>query len=493
MTPPSHDSTAAERLGTGGFALRRSERAPLVLSRPRLGVGALVLACTALAALSLLWPSTPTYDPWAWLVWGREIVSGHLSTLNGPSWKPLPVAFTAVFSLVGGAAPALWLVVARAGGFMALVMTFRVARRLGGLAAGVSAVLALALVNFFLRSAALGDSEGLLVALVLGALELHLVGRRRDALLASFAGALLRPEVWPFLGLYGLWLAWREPARRPLLLGLGVALPALWFGPELWGSGDALRASARAKQAVPGLPGHAARPIQALLDTAWPIIIAPVRAAAPVALVFALFGRRARSEDRTVLWLGAATVLWLAVVAAMTQAGYSGNLRYLLAPAALVCVLGGVGVGRVLALAGRGRGVGSYARLVLTAGALGTAMVLAGLAPANQLGRDLGPVRAEAKLNSFLPAAIGTVGGREAVLRCGTPVIGPLQVTPLAWYLHARIDDVDYLPHARDVVFIPQNPARDQAGYPPATIYRPFTYRQAGTAGAWRVLTRCGT
>ncbi len=493
MTPPSHDSTAAERLGPGGFALRRSERTSIALSRPRLGVGTLVAACTALAALSLLWPSTPTYDPWAWLIWGREVASGHLSTLNGPSWKPLPVLFTAVFSVAGGAAPALWLVVARAGGFMALVMTFRMARRLGGVAAGVSALVALTLVNFFVRSAALGDSEGLLVALVLGAVELHLVGRRRDALLAGFAGALLRPEVWPFLGLYGLWLAWREPARRPLLLGLGVALPALWFGPELWGSGDALRASARAKQVVPGLPGHTVHPIQALLDTAWPIIIAPVRAAAPVALVFALFGRRTRAEDRTVLWLGAGTVLWLAVVATMTQIGYSGNLRYLLAPAALVCVLGGIGVGRVLGLVGRGHGLGRVARVAVVAGALAVAIVLAALAPANQLWRDAGPVRAEAELNAHLPAAIATVGGREAVLRCGTPVIGPLQVTPLAWRLHARIDDVDYLPHPRDVVFLPQDLRSRDAGYPPATVYRPLTYKQSGAAGPWRVLTRCGT
>ncbi|HYZ71126.1 MAG TPA: hypothetical protein VE528_05655, partial [Thermoleophilaceae bacterium] len=28
------------------------------------------LAAVSLAALSLLLPSTPTYDPWAWIVWG---------------------------------------------------------------------------------------------------------------------------------------------------------------------------------------------------------------------------------------------------------------------------------------------------------------------------------------------------------------------------------------------------------------------------------------
>jgi hypothetical protein len=33
----------------------------------------LIAACLALASLSLLLPSEPSYDPWAWLVWGREL------------------------------------------------------------------------------------------------------------------------------------------------------------------------------------------------------------------------------------------------------------------------------------------------------------------------------------------------------------------------------------------------------------------------------------
>ena len=55
-------------------------------------------------------------------------------------------------------------------------------------------------------TSARGNSEGLLVALCLWALERHLDGRRRDAFLLGFAAGLLRPEVWPFLALYGLWL-----------------------------------------------------------------------------------------------------------------------------------------------------------------------------------------------------------------------------------------------------------------------------------------------
>src|SRR4051794_5767044 len=56
-------------------------------------------ACVALAALSLIAPSQPTYDPWSWILWGREIAHGELSTTFGPSWKPLPVALTTLFSL----------------------------------------------------------------------------------------------------------------------------------------------------------------------------------------------------------------------------------------------------------------------------------------------------------------------------------------------------------------------------------------------------------
>jgi hypothetical protein len=58
--------------------------------------------CLALAAATLLIPSAPTTDPWGWIVWGREIVHLQFSTAIGgaPSWKPLPVLFTAPLSLV---------------------------------------------------------------------------------------------------------------------------------------------------------------------------------------------------------------------------------------------------------------------------------------------------------------------------------------------------------------------------------------------------------
>src|SRR4051812_11936849 len=87
-------------------------------------------AVVALALLSLLVPAAPDYDPWAWLTWGREIVHGHLSTVDGPAFKPLPVAICALLSPLGGAAADAWLVVTRTGALAAVVLGASLAAQL---------------------------------------------------------------------------------------------------------------------------------------------------------------------------------------------------------------------------------------------------------------------------------------------------------------------------------------------------------------------------
>ena len=97
---------------------------------------------------------------------------------------------------------------------LAIAMAYRLGSRLGGRPAGVIAALALLLADGYAQTFWRGNSEGVLVAVCLWAVERHLDGRRTDAFLFGFAAALLRPEVWPFFGLYGLWLGWIEPRRR---------------------------------------------------------------------------------------------------------------------------------------------------------------------------------------------------------------------------------------------------------------------------------------
>ena len=237
---------------------RRSPPAPGERPRPwRL----LVLGCLGSPRSRSCLPAGPTYDPWAWIVWGREITEWDLDTRTGPSWKPLPVLFTTPFALAGDeAAPALWLIVAQSGGLLAFAFTYRLAARLAGWPAGVIAAAGLVLADEFIRNFARGNSEGLLVGICLWAIERHLDGRRRDAFLLGVAAGLLRPELWPFLLLYGLWLMWTEPRTRLLVLGSGALTVVAWLVPEYLGSGDLLRAAARAREPNPDSAAFAAFP-----------------------------------------------------------------------------------------------------------------------------------------------------------------------------------------------------------------------------------------
>ena len=96
------------------------------------------------------------------------------------SWDhvPLAVLFTAPLALAGPAAPSLWLVVVRFAGLAALILAFRLGGRIGGPIAGAIAALALLGSSDWLRYLSAGNVEPLVVALVLGAIELHMRGRR---------------------------------------------------------------------------------------------------------------------------------------------------------------------------------------------------------------------------------------------------------------------------------------------------------------------------
>jgi hypothetical protein len=335
---------------SGTLARPRGHAAAPPARRPT-GIGVVLAGCLALAALSLLGPSAPTYDPWAWLNWGRQISDGGLDTVAGPSWKPLPVAFTAAFSLVDdGAAPSLWLLVARAGGLLGIAMAFRLAHRRAGPAAGAIAAASLILANGFVSSFARGNSEGMLVGLVLWAIERHLDGRPRHAFLLGAAAGLLRPEVWPFLAAYGLWLIHAErregdSGRRAVALcaGAAVVFGLLWFVPEYVGSGSFLRAATRARDAVPGSPGQADRPFFAVFENSTSALIVPVYAGAVAAVGFAAWAWQRGRGGGVELGLAALTAAYMVIVGLLAEAGFTGNLRYVTLPAAVVCVLAGVG------------------------------------------------------------------------------------------------------------------------------------------------------
>jgi hypothetical protein len=405
-----------------------------------------VIGCLAVSALTLLFPSTPTYDPWAWLLWGREIAHLDLVTDGGPSWKPLPILFTVPFSIFGDdAAPYLWVWIARAGGLLACVMSYRLTRRLVGGTAGIAGgiVAALLLLSSFkyIRDAALGNSEALLAGLFLWAFERHLDGRRDHALYLGFAAALLRPEVWPFLGLYGLWLWFRDPELRVRLALLGGLIPLLWFGPEIWGSGEPFRASTRANNPNPGSAAFADHPGLEVARRFGKVTVAPI-VSAVVGLAYAANAYVRRREDQAVLALLGLGLSWLLLVAGMTEAGYAGNQRYLIITTISVCVLAGVGVGRVLrsvgTLAEGFGGGGRRATALVTAACLVAALPLTPLVldKLDNTNETLDDLRYEASLWSELKTLIDRAGGAERLRACDAWFSGPFQTQLVAYELH---------------------------------------------------------
>ena len=429
--------------------------------------------CLAVALLSLVIGGHPTYDPWAWIIWGREIVEGDLDTRSGPSWKPLPMLFTVPFAVAGDeAAPSLWLVIARAGGLLALAMAFRLGRRLAGPVAGAVAVVALVLSEGFVRHALRGFSEGLLVGLVLLGIERHLAGRRGQAFAAGLGAALLRPEVWPFWGLYGVWLAWREPRLRAAVAAGFAVVPLGWFVPEYFGSGDFMRAAERARQPNLDSAAFAERPFLAVMEQSAGIVALPVYAGAVLAILLAL---RRRGEHGLPLACAAGAAALMVAVGLMTEAGFAGNLRYVVLPAALVCLLAGAGW-VALARAAPGRaGTAAVALLALAASA-----PFAGEA-AGAFRDDMSSVRSEWDFESRLTGTIALVGGPARLNACGGVFTGRFQVPSVAWRLHRHLRDVEIFAHPPGWVLAPRG----------SHLSRDPRFEHVRSTAKWIVRRRC--
>jgi hypothetical protein len=415
---------------------------------------AIVGACLAIAALTLLAPHAPGYDPWSWLVWGRELAQGGLDTVDGPAFKPLPVFVDAgLWRLAGDdAAPDLWLMLSRAGALAGAGLAARLAFRLAGRSrvAGLVAGVGVLLTAGYSWHGAVGSGEGAALAFGALAVGLGLDGRHRPALAAGAALALLRPESWILLASYAAWVGRRDEARRLWIAGGAVAVLALWFVPEWVGSGDLLRSGDRARVPNAGAPATADVPA-----------LAALRAGLALPLLPLLLGALAApGRARVPALLG---LVWIAEVALMAQLlGTSGEPRYSLPGAALIAVSGAVGgvvLARRVRRAGRGalhagpavRGArrvrlrgrsdvegasaGWGAGRWLAAAALAVVLVVAaGVRAGGTLG-ELRRAADQAELTAALPVAITAAGGRVRVLACGRPVTGRFRGPAVAWAL----------------------------------------------------------
>lgn len=407
---------------------------------------AVVGLCVVIATASLAIPNAPGYDPWSWLVWGREITRWDLDTRSGPSWKPLPVLFTTLAAPFGSAQPEAWTVVARTAGLLLLVGCYRLASRAAGTAAGlVAAGLVLLTPDLeprFLRTLIEAHDAPMTAALAVWAVERHQAGRPRQVVLLGTLLALSRPEAWPFLGIYGLW-CWRtDRVPRSLLVALALSIPVLWFGGDWLGSGRAVQGAETAQVYYAPLT----RRFSDALSRAGQMVPVPAWAAAGAAVWWA------RRERQTGLLAVAGLALaWTALVVAMAVGlGFAAISRFYLPAAALICVLAGIGVVRTVRAVDAGP-----ARIV----AIG--IVVAASAPF-LVPRVIGVSEVTAKANrraavvEDLDHMIGLLGGPAAVESCGAVAVEHAnQLKPaLAWRLDRPLRGITRFPREGPAVVL---------------------------------------
>jgi hypothetical protein len=392
-------------------------------------------ACLAIAVASLVVPTSIAFDPWAWLTWGREVLHLDLETTGGPSWKPLPVLVTTLLAPLDDLAPAAWLVVARTFGLLALVLAFRLARRLAGTAAGLIAVAGLVLGPDggprFLRLVAEGHSGPAEAALTLWAIESHLDDRPRRVVVLLTALALLRPEAWPFLGLYALWLWRRDPAARTLVVLLLGAVPVLWFGADWWGSGDPLHGAGGAQV----IDDPAGTRLLDSLDHVAKVVVVPLWIG-----VVAALGHARREGERLAPALAVLAGAWMAIVVVMSVGlRYAALSRFLLPAGAVLCVLGGVGLVQLVRRVADGR---RRLALVVVLAVTSAVFVLPRLLGIADIAEEISE---RAAIEADLVDAVDAAGGRGALRACTTVVADPkdLPQAVLAWHLDVPLAEVD--------------------------------------------------
>lgn len=377
-------------------------------------------ACGALAALTLLWSASPTYDPYSWLVWSREFSHASqvpLSTSAPTGWKPLTVFVAMPFAWVPSIQPAIWIWIVRTCCLMVLVFAFRLGRRASGTPGGLLAVVFCLATPEAFDVFHGGASEGIAALALLYGVEAHLDDRPGRALSGGLAASLARPEMLGITAPYGVWVViTRRIAAWKAAVGFAFTV-FLWFvGDWLGDGGRPLALLERASRSMEGtaIQAHVHPGLEILARQQDQIGVA-LAAAAALSFAAALKWREGVEVSLGVVVLAVTLPLMLA-----TELGYPGVPRYLMPVCLLGSVLAGAGAGRLAGLA-RGR-LPRWASVMLMVAAIVAATVVGN----GQRIRGQWDYYAErVRLDRSLPGAIEAAGGRGVVLACGRPMVRP--------------------------------------------------------------------
>ncbi|MCW3004209.1 MAG: hypothetical protein JWQ20_3507 [Conexibacter sp.] len=174
---------------------------------------ALALIALAIATFAgfLLYPTYPNYDSYYSLLWGREVLHGHLPSFDeyrSPTEHPLAVLFGAVLSVLGRGGDRVMVFCTEASFVVLCAGVYRLARQaftpLVGLAA--AGILCTRFDFPFLAARAYIDIPYLAFVVWAAALELERPRRGGIVWVLLACAGLLRPEAWILIGLYFLWM-----------------------------------------------------------------------------------------------------------------------------------------------------------------------------------------------------------------------------------------------------------------------------------------------
>jgi hypothetical protein len=383
-------------------------------------------------------------------VWGQQTLHGTLNTDGAPSWKPLAYLFTLPYALFGRTQLTLWTVTADAAALSAAVFAARIAHRLSqrsrgcrwprrwpSLVAGLFGAVGTLGLGGLSHQMLIANSDPMVVALVLAAIDAHLCERVQLAFAALLLASLGRPEAWPFTAAYAGW-AWRSaPPLRPLLV-LGIlAVPAAWFGVPAFTARSPFIAGQLAMKSPEAIHGDA---LSGVLRRFFSIYELPMQLGWATTAALAAVRR-----ERTWLTLAAAATLWVAIEVGFGAHGWAATARYMLEAAAVLVVLTAAAAGWLLGTAAygsaRGRWVGILAVATLVAGLVPVAGARVAL-----VHRQLRHAERVAVRLGRLQALIDDLGGAGAIRRCGEPVTFVGFQSTLAWDLGMNVGDVGYKP-----------------------------------------------
>jgi hypothetical protein len=427
-------STGAD--GTRGPAAALLRRHPALLTAAGLVV---------LSAVLMRWANTrPGFDPYGWLVWGHQTLSLSLDTNAAPSWKPLPYVFTVPFALVGHYQLWLWMFASCAVSLSGAIFAGRIAYRLTGApperrwAAWIAAVfagVAILGMNNYWHYILSSQSDPMIVALTLAAIDCHLNGRRRWAFWCALLASLGRPEAWPFLGLYGLWL-WRSDASMRSMIVVGaVVLLALWFGIPAISSRSFFIAGDNAMASGRAISGNK---LTGVLQRFVDMNATPVELAALVALAFGVWRR-----DRTVLALAGIVVIWVIVEIAFAYHGWPALQRYMFEAGGIVIALAGIAVGRMLAAPPKLSSPPGFLGIGLVA-VLFVSLVPTAVHREQAEHKDLREQRRRTAEINDLNRVVSRLGGRARIVACGEPLTRLEYQSTLAWTLHVNVAHIGF-------------------------------------------------